>query len=321
MSSSNMKQVFFFFPFRVLDGATSCSEFYEQLQNGISEQEAAERWVVLRLEGIDPSKKLSGARWLSNLIEMPSHRCHQTPLLPPNRTTVTQGFCRCIVIFVRHDVWNKVNGIIITGILIKLNSSLYFCFLFLIIRRFVYGLNKIVIQVRPILVLLVQEVSRKSCPLSHFPFLKTSSTGLGYSFWQQFFNKHTIHSCDYDTRTVSLYPQSNSFPPFSCKVLNPFYVFQLFSVSVWIADEYYFYSGCIVLMSTVSITFSLYTTRKVKKLWPGVFALKTSWSFGLTWPKVLDPHGGQTRVKVTRFLGQRFSKHPRIVSQLFEVSL
>ncbi|XP_038078895.1 probable cation-transporting ATPase 13A3 [Patiria miniata] len=100
-----------FFKLRVLDGATSCSEFYDKLQNGLSEKEA-----------------------------------------------------------------NK--------------------------RRFIYGDNKIIIRVRPIIVLLIQEV------------------------------------------------------------LNPFYIFQIFSVSVWLADGYYYFSGCIVLMSTVSITLALYTTRK-----------------------------------------------------------
>ncbi|XP_072036622.1 polyamine-transporting ATPase 13A3-like [Amphiura filiformis] len=68
-------------------------------------------------------------------------------------------------------------------------------------RRFLYGANEIFIRVRPILVLLVQEV------------------------------------------------------------LNPFYIFQIFSVTVWIADEYYYYSGCIILMSAISIAISLYTTR------------------------------------------------------------
>ncbi|XP_022090368.1 probable cation-transporting ATPase 13A3 [Acanthaster planci] len=100
-----------FFKLRVLDGANSCSEFYDKLQNGLSEKEA-----------------------------------------------------------------NK--------------------------RRFLYGDNKIIIRVRPIIVLLIQEV------------------------------------------------------------LNPFYIFQLFSVALWLSDNYYYYSGCIILMSAVSITVALYTTRK-----------------------------------------------------------
>ncbi|XP_022090369.1 probable cation-transporting ATPase 13A3 [Acanthaster planci] len=100
-----------FFKLRVLDGANSCSEFYDMLQNGLTEKEA-----------------------------------------------------------------NK--------------------------RRFLYGYNKISIRVRPIIILLIQEV------------------------------------------------------------LNPFYIFQLFSIGVWISDEYYYYCGCIFLMSAVSITVALYTTRK-----------------------------------------------------------
>ncbi|XP_038078071.1 probable cation-transporting ATPase 13A3 isoform X1 [Patiria miniata] len=46
------------------------------------------------------------------------------------------------------------------------------------------------------------------------------------------------------------------------EVLNPFYIFQIFSVSVWFADEYIYYSACILIMSAISIAISLYTTRK-----------------------------------------------------------
>ncbi|XP_060098854.1 polyamine-transporting ATPase 13A3 [Heteronotia binoei] len=46
------------------------------------------------------------------------------------------------------------------------------------------------------------------------------------------------------------------------EVLNPFYIFQLFSVVLWSTDEYYYYALAIVLMSLVSIASSLYTIRK-----------------------------------------------------------
>ncbi|KAL8188337.1 UNVERIFIED_CONTAM: hypothetical protein K2H54_065724, partial [Gekko kuhli] len=46
------------------------------------------------------------------------------------------------------------------------------------------------------------------------------------------------------------------------EVLNPFYVFQLFSVILWSTDEYYYYALAIVLMSLVSVASSLYTIRK-----------------------------------------------------------
>ncbi|XP_049321691.1 polyamine-transporting ATPase 13A3 isoform X2 [Astyanax mexicanus] len=46
------------------------------------------------------------------------------------------------------------------------------------------------------------------------------------------------------------------------EVLNPFYIFQLFSVILWSADEYYYYAMAIVLMSVISIAASLYTIKK-----------------------------------------------------------
>ncbi|XP_061594430.1 polyamine-transporting ATPase 13A3 isoform X2 [Cololabis saira] len=46
------------------------------------------------------------------------------------------------------------------------------------------------------------------------------------------------------------------------EVINPFYIFQLFSVILWSADEYYYYAVAIVFMSVVSIATSLYTIKK-----------------------------------------------------------
>uniref|UniRef100_A0A3P8ZA66 Cation-transporting ATPase n=1 Tax=Esox lucius TaxID=8010 RepID=A0A3P8ZA66_ESOLU len=45
------------------------------------------------------------------------------------------------------------------------------------------------------------------------------------------------------------------------EVLNPFYIFQLFSVILWTVDEYHFYAIAIVIMSLVSIAASLYTIK------------------------------------------------------------
>jgi len=47
------------------------------------------------------------------------------------------------------------------------------------------------------------------------------------------------------------------------QVLSPFYIFQIFSCSLWYADEYEYYASCIVLISTISITVTIYQTRKV----------------------------------------------------------
>ncbi|XP_070766289.1 polyamine-transporting ATPase 13A2 [Enoplosus armatus] len=46
------------------------------------------------------------------------------------------------------------------------------------------------------------------------------------------------------------------------EVLNPFYVFQLFSITLWIIDSYYFYAICIFIISILSISISLYEIRK-----------------------------------------------------------
>uniref|UniRef100_A0A8C9ZMV8 Polyamine-transporting ATPase 13A3 n=1 Tax=Sander lucioperca TaxID=283035 RepID=A0A8C9ZMV8_SANLU len=46
------------------------------------------------------------------------------------------------------------------------------------------------------------------------------------------------------------------------QVLNPFYIFQLFSVILWSAEDYYYYATAIVFMSVISIATSLYTIKK-----------------------------------------------------------
>ena len=44
------------------------------------------------------------------------------------------------------------------------------------------------------------------------------------------------------------------------EVLNPFYIFQIFSVALWMWDEYYYYASCILIISTGSVFLSLYET-------------------------------------------------------------
>lgn len=38
------------------------------------------------------------------------------------------------------------------------------------------------------------------------------------------------------------------------EVLNPFYIFQIFSVILWCHDRYLMYAGCILVVSTVGVT-------------------------------------------------------------------
>ncbi|XP_032669057.1 probable cation-transporting ATPase 13A3 [Odontomachus brunneus] len=46
------------------------------------------------------------------------------------------------------------------------------------------------------------------------------------------------------------------------EVLNPFYIFQAFTLSVWFAEGYYYYNIAIVLMSLFGITSTIVQTRK-----------------------------------------------------------
>lgn len=47
------------------------------------------------------------------------------------------------------------------------------------------------------------------------------------------------------------------------EALNPFYVFQVFSVCLWFAYNYYYYAVVIIIMSAFGISMSISQTRKV----------------------------------------------------------
>lgn len=46
------------------------------------------------------------------------------------------------------------------------------------------------------------------------------------------------------------------------EVLHPFYVFQIFSIFLWLADDYYYYAACIFIISLISVLNSLYETKQ-----------------------------------------------------------
>lgn len=46
------------------------------------------------------------------------------------------------------------------------------------------------------------------------------------------------------------------------EVLNPFYVFQAFSLAVWFSEEYYYYAVAIIIMSLFGVTTSIIQTRR-----------------------------------------------------------
>lgn len=50
------------------------------------------------------------------------------------------------------------------------------------------------------------------------------------------------------------------------EVLNPFYVFQIFSMILWFVDNYYYYAVCVVIICVISIAVSLVETKKQLEL-------------------------------------------------------
>ncbi|EGW33290.1 uncharacterized protein SPAPADRAFT_55183 [Spathaspora passalidarum NRRL Y-27907] len=49
------------------------------------------------------------------------------------------------------------------------------------------------------------------------------------------------------------------------EVLHPFYIFQVFSIFLWLADDYYYYASCIFIISMISIINSLIETKTTMK--------------------------------------------------------
>ncbi|KAG7665956.1 uncharacterized protein J8A68_000579 [[Candida] subhashii] len=49
------------------------------------------------------------------------------------------------------------------------------------------------------------------------------------------------------------------------EILHPFYVFQVFSIFLWLADNYYYYASCIFIISMVSIINSLIETKSTMR--------------------------------------------------------
>eukprot|EP00960_Hanusia_phi_P028454 747419-Hanusia_phi.AAC.5 len=57
-------------------------------------------------------------------------------------------------------------------------------------------------------------------------------------------------------------PLKSSFSLLLDEVLNPFYIFQIFSILIWLIDGYTYYACAIAIMSVVSALSSTYTTRR-----------------------------------------------------------
>jgi cation-transporting P-type ATPase 13A2 len=58
-------------------------------------------------------------------------------------------------------------------------------------------------------------------------------------------------------------PVQSIFALIFLEVLNPFYIFQLFSFCLWFLDDYIFYAMAILTMSAGGCAVTVFQTRKV----------------------------------------------------------
>ncbi|XP_073512248.1 polyamine-transporting ATPase 13A2 isoform X2 [Phyllobates terribilis] len=99
-------------------------------------------------------------------------------------------------------------------------------------------------------------------------FVKVSSLDEGLTCGEIHKCKAGLSQSDHDNRKLIYGPNEIDVPIKSYaqllmeEVLNPFYIFQVFSVVLWLCEGYYYYAGCIILISFISISVSLYETRK-----------------------------------------------------------
>lgn len=68
--------------------------------------------------------------------------------------------------------------------------------------------------------------------------------------------------CIYGENIINV-PTQNILTLICLEVLNPLYIFQVFSLVVWFAEGYVYYLGAIVIMSVFGITSSVIQTRSV----------------------------------------------------------
>lgn len=84
----------------------------------------------------------------------------------------------------------------------------------------------------------------------HYPDIKEGITENNYKCRKTIFGKNLIEIKDKTIGNLLI-----------DEILHPFYVFQIFSIFLWLADDYYYYAFCIFLISILSISESLIETR------------------------------------------------------------
>ncbi|KAG5417665.1 hypothetical protein I9W82_005301 [Candida metapsilosis] len=87
--------------------------------------------------------------------------------------------------------------------------------------------------------------------------IKTIKEGISQSLQEQRLEIFDFNKIEIDEKsTIQLLAD---------EVLHPFYVFQIFSIFLWLADDYYYYASCIFIISMVSIINSLIETKSTMK--------------------------------------------------------
>lgn len=84
----------------------------------------------------------------------------------------------------------------------------------------------------------------------HYPDIKDGITETNYKLRKMIFGENVIGIKEKGITTLLI-----------DEVLHPFYVFQIFSIFLWLADNYYYYAFCIFMISILSVTESLIETR------------------------------------------------------------
>ncbi|XP_073531192.1 probable cation-transporting ATPase 13A5 isoform X5 [Phyllobates terribilis] len=95
--------------------------------------------------------------------------------------------------------------------------------------------------------------------------------------------------CGLNTITVKVTPV---WKILSKEIFNPFYVFQVYSVCIWIATTYYEYSVAVICMTTLSISATVYNLRK-----QSVKLHRMSASYNSILVSVLHKNGGFNTAK------------------------
>lgn len=87
--------------------------------------------------------------------------------------------------------------------------------------------------------------------------LKTIKEGISQSLQEQRLDVFDYNKIEIEEKSI--------LQLLADEVLHPFYVFQIFSIFLWLADNYYYYASCIFIISMVSIVNSLIETKSTMK--------------------------------------------------------